>query len=146
KMRDGGAADHPTVETKGPPRGGLAKKSTTAAASSLQKPTTLATLPVEQLDISAPLDVTSVGSSAPTPVSDRVVSFEEPAAADKPPPTETTLSPAGDSKLKPGAPAGAPKGRGKPKKSVATVKLTELEMAKLGRLAQPAAQAGKGRS
>lgn len=135
KMRAAGNGDIVTAETKAqakvPPIG-------------TQKPQAPSTLPVEQLDVSAPLDVTSVGSSAPTPAADKVVSFEEPSDKSL---VEGTLSPTTDLKIKPGALAGASKGRGKVKKSVATVKLTELEIAKLGRLAQPPGQAGgKGRS
>lgn len=74
------------------------------------------TLAVEQLDITAPLDVTSVGSS------------------DVPPPQEGT-TPSEKEGVTPEAIKARPaKPKLKPKKSVATVKLTELEMAKLGHI------------
>lgn len=164
KMRDGGAggvAGAPsteqlltTVETKGGGGVGVAignnvhatAAPTTAVSSSSSstlppKPVTMSTLPVEQLDISAPLDVSSVGSSAPTPTPDKVVSFEEPGGDNKLQPSAATTSDPDAKQLKPAA--GPGKGRGsKPKKSVATVKLTELEMAKLGRLGIAGGAAG----
>ena len=123
KMRkgDGGAISpvptvSPTPSERKPKVGGSTKVSGARKGPK-------STLQVEQLDISAPLDVSSVGSPSPSPID------------------ETIEKVSGEIVPKP-KPAG--KGRGKPKKSMAGVKLTELEMAKLGRLAHPDGPKGRG--
>lgn len=153
KMREGGlgsgSGEQTTVETKGTPKAGETGSKrvpngtaiTTSTTTATAKAVSMSTLPVEQLDISAPLDVSSVGSSVPLPAPDKLaVSFEEP--ADRPS-ADVSVSPAPAADGKP-KPAGPVKGRGKPKKSVATVRLTELEMAKLGRLGISGGAAGGG--